>query len=114
FTSLLHLSVWNRTKQVQPNRAFSRTSTFSQKSQAMSGGTPFRYPKYVWSPAGGWWAQNANWKRNTKVAALVMVCCCIPVFLTSIKLERRPQPPTRHILSQKWCKHAKEDDPSLQ
>ena len=48
---------------------------------------PFRYPKYVWSPAGGWWAQNANWKRNTKVAALVMVCCCIPVFLTSIKLE---------------------------
>ena len=24
-----------------------------------------RYPKHVWSPAGGWYAQPANWKRNT-------------------------------------------------
>ncbi|KNB46502.1 hypothetical protein JH06_0109 [Blastocystis sp. subtype 4] len=81
----------------------------------MSGGTVgmFMFDHYVWSPAGGWWGQNVNWKRNTKIAAVVAFACCIPVFMASINLERRPIAPTRHILSQKWCKHAKEDDPSL-
>ncbi|OAO16634.1 hypothetical protein AV274_1631 [Blastocystis sp. ATCC 50177/Nand II] len=80
----------------------------------MSGGTPFRYPKYVWSPAGGWWGQNANWRRNTRIAAVVMVALSIPVFIASANMERRPIPPVRHIPSQYWCKHAKEDDPRLQ
>ena len=30
------------------------------------------YPKHVWSPAGGWYSQPANWKANTAVCALVM------------------------------------------
>lgn len=25
------------------------------------------YPKSVWSPAGGWWHDPVNWKRNTMV-----------------------------------------------
>ncbi|KAL9131617.1 MAG: hypothetical protein Q9217_000505 [Psora testacea] len=25
------------------------------------------YPKHVWSPSGGWYAQPANWKSNTAV-----------------------------------------------
>lgn len=25
----------------------------------------FAYPKYVWSPAGGWWCNPRHWKRNT-------------------------------------------------
>lgn len=25
------------------------------------------YPKHVWSPAGGWYSQPANWKANTAV-----------------------------------------------
>ncbi|KAL3955305.1 hypothetical protein ACCO45_010868 [Purpureocillium lilacinum] len=32
-----------------------------------------RYPKHVWSPAGGWYAQPANWRANTLVAGAVLV-----------------------------------------
>ena len=32
----------------------------------------FSYPKHVWSPAGGWYAQPANWKQNTAVVGVVM------------------------------------------
>ena len=31
-----------------------------------------RYPKHVWSPAGGWYAQPANWRANTLIAGAVM------------------------------------------
>jgi hypothetical protein len=31
----------------------------------MGGGRQFVYPKWVWSPAGGWWANPTHWKRNT-------------------------------------------------
>lgn len=30
------------------------------------------YPKHVWSPAGGWYAQPANWRGNTLVAGAVI------------------------------------------
>ncbi|CBK19845.2 uncharacterized protein [Blastocystis hominis] len=43
-----------------------------------------------------------------------MVALCIPVFMTSKNMERRPLAPFRHIPSQYWCKHAKEDDPRLE
>jgi hypothetical protein len=33
----------------------------------MGGGRRYHYPKWVWSPAGGWWASPANWKRNTAI-----------------------------------------------
>ncbi|CAK7568312.1 MAG: hypothetical protein SEPTF4163_006299 [Sporothrix epigloea] len=39
----------------------------------MGGGPKIPYPKHVWSPAGGWYAQPANWKRNTVVAGLAVV-----------------------------------------
>ena len=35
----------------------------------------FDYPKYVWSPSGGWWCNPRHWKRNTMYAFLV--CCHI-------------------------------------
>lgn len=31
----------------------------------MGGGRRFEYPKWVWTPAGGWWANPKNWKANT-------------------------------------------------
>ncbi|CAN0542460.1 unnamed protein product, partial [Scytosiphon promiscuus] len=34
----------------------------------MGGGRHFHFPKHVWSPAGGWWANPPNWKRNTGFA----------------------------------------------
>mmetsp|Transcript_25416 Transcript_25416/g.37476 ORF Transcript_25416/g.37476 Transcript_25416/m.37476 type:complete len:81 (-) Transcript_25416:123-365(-) len=36
----------------------------------MGGGRRFPFPKYVWTPYGGWWADPKNWKRNT---AFVMI-----------------------------------------
>ncbi|CAK7198535.1 hypothetical protein SEUCBS139899_001198 [Sporothrix eucalyptigena] len=38
----------------------------------MGGGPKIPYPKHVWSPAGGWYAQPANWKRNTAIAGLAV------------------------------------------
>ncbi|KAF8876837.1 hypothetical protein BD779DRAFT_1559300 [Infundibulicybe gibba] len=34
----------------------------------MGGGARYPYPKYVWSPAGGWWTRPSNWKSNTAIA----------------------------------------------
>lgn len=32
----------------------------------------YSYPKHVWSPAGGWYAQPANWRGNTLIAGAVI------------------------------------------
>jgi hypothetical protein len=37
----------------------------------MGGGRRFEYPKWVWSPAGGWWANPTHWKRNTMIYGVV-------------------------------------------
>jgi hypothetical protein len=68
----------------------------------------------VWSPAGGWWNNEPhNWERNTGFAFLALAGAAYTVFTVSSSLERRPQPPVRHIPSQLWCKHAEQDDPAL-
>ncbi|KND90468.1 hypothetical protein TOPH_05007 [Tolypocladium ophioglossoides CBS 100239] len=38
----------------------------------MGGGGKIPYPKHVWSPAGGWYAQPANWRGNTLIAGAIM------------------------------------------
>ncbi|ORZ36775.1 hypothetical protein BCR44DRAFT_1375059, partial [Catenaria anguillulae PL171] len=42
--------------------------------------TPF--PRYVYSPMGGWWSQPKNWKSNTAVVAggLVLITSLIWKF----------------------------------
>jgi hypothetical protein len=35
--------------------------------------TRCRYPKHVWSPAGGWYTQPKNWKVNTAVMLTAVV-----------------------------------------
>lgn len=37
----------------------------------MAGGHHFPYPKWVWSPAGGWWAKPKHWKRDTVIFYVV-------------------------------------------
>jgi hypothetical protein len=69
--------------------------------------------KQVWTPYGGWWATPAAWKRNTAIAHVGVFCVCAAIFSISSDKERRPIAPYKHIPSQMWCKHAKEDDPSL-
>lgn len=67
----------------------------------------------VWSPAGGWWPTPVAWKRNTAICAFSICILSSMVFKVSAEKERRPIAPYKHIPSQRWCKHAKEDDPSL-
>ncbi|XP_057299355.1 uncharacterized protein LOC130629979 [Hydractinia symbiolongicarpus] len=40
----------------------------------------FDYPKYVWSPTGGWWCQPRNWKRNTAIAFIASALISIPII----------------------------------
>lgn len=47
----------------------------------MGGGRRFPYPKYVWSPAGGWWANPAHWKRNTAIFAVLSYSFVYCVYL---------------------------------
>ncbi|KAL4130538.1 hypothetical protein PRIC2_006534 [Phytophthora ramorum] len=49
----------------------------------MSGGGEYPYPKYTWSPAGGWWAKTKNWQRKTGVALVVLVAAAAPLALYS-------------------------------
>ncbi|KAG7357260.1 hypothetical protein IV203_001948 [Nitzschia inconspicua] len=79
----------------------------------MGGGGWYYVPK-VWTPYGGWWADPKHWKRSTSMAGVAVGFSFLYLFSVSIERERRPIAPASHIPSQKWCKYAKVDDPSLQ
>jgi hypothetical protein len=80
----------------------------------MGGAPQMPYPKWVWSPAGGWYNYYPkNWQRNAAIAAVVYASITFCVFQISAARERRPVSPVRPIPSQRWCAHAHEDDPSL-
>ncbi|KAL0078083.1 hypothetical protein J3Q64DRAFT_1293866 [Phycomyces blakesleeanus] len=59
----------------------------------------YPYPKQVWSPAGGWWAQPKTWKSNTAIAALGMIVTLGAVWSVSAEKEKRYQQPKRWIPS---------------
>ena len=78
------------------------------------GAVRFPYPKWVWSPAGGWWVQPKNGTRNTAIALGVWAVILGFTAKFSAANERRYLPPLDYpIPSQHWCKHAVEDDPRL-
>ena len=49
--------------------------------------------KHVWSPAGGWYAQPANWKRNTFVLGSMMFGLVGVVWMVGARLEHRDKMP---------------------
>ncbi|KAH7327922.1 hypothetical protein B0I35DRAFT_416057 [Stachybotrys elegans] len=82
----------------------------------MGGGGKIPYPKHVWSPAGGWYAQPHNWKANTVVAGAVMFGIVLCTWKFSAEREewtRKPEPgewyPSRHWSKQliAWDKEDK-------
>lgn len=52
-----------------------------------------RYPKEVWSPAGGWYAQPANWKANTAIIGAAVVGIVAATWSLSAERERRDKMP---------------------
>ena len=79
--------------------------------KGMGAGPPMPYPKWVWTPVGGWYTQHKNWKRNTALMYGAWAVLAVVVFRVSARNERRFSPPDRPIPSQMWCKYANVDDP---
>ena len=80
------------------------------------GAAVFPYPKWVWSPAGGWYCNPTNWKRNTAICLGVWGVILAVTFKTSASVERAYKAPSEVAYptpSQYWRKHAVEDDPRL-
>ncbi|ORX68047.1 glycoside hydrolase [Linderina pennispora] len=77
--------------------------------------SPKPYPKQVWSPAGGWWAQPKSWKRNTVIVGLGAAAVVAFVFKKSAELEERTIYPRVWTPSMMWSKQFKNnDDPNFQ
>lgn len=72
----------------------------------MGGGPRVPYPKHIWSPAGGWYTQPANWKRNTAIAGLVMFGITAAAWKLSAELEYRHKMPEpgRFVPSRYWSR----------
>ncbi|EFX02682.1 hypothetical protein CMQ_2611 [Grosmannia clavigera kw1407] len=72
----------------------------------MGGGPKIPYPKHVWSPSGGWYAQPANWKRNTAIAGVAVFAITAVVWKIDGELEYRSKMPEpgRFFPSRYWSK----------
>ncbi|KAJ6498833.1 hypothetical protein C8R45DRAFT_95976 [Mycena sanguinolenta] len=70
----------------------------------MGGGARYPYPKFVWSPAGGWWSQPANWKMNTFIVScgMALVCGAIIRGVAHREAELAGEPLERRRLSTIW------------
>lgn len=55
----------------------------------------YRYPKHVWSPAGGWYSQPANWKANTAIMGGVILAVLAATWNLSANLEYRERFPEK-------------------
>ncbi|KAJ1920716.1 hypothetical protein H4219_001115 [Mycoemilia scoparia] len=80
----------------------------------MGGAVQKPYPKEVWSPAGGWWSNPKQWKRNTAIVGAGLFTTLAFVWYKSAQLERRTQYPRGWIPSMLWSKQFKENDPNFQ
>ncbi|KXH66847.1 hypothetical protein CSAL01_01858 [Colletotrichum salicis] len=84
----------------------------TENTVKMGGGPKVPYPKHVWSPAGGWYAQPANWKRNTAVVGAVMAGVVAVLWKISAEKEVRYVMPQegRFFPSRYWSKQLIEYD----
>ncbi|KAK2787402.1 hypothetical protein FQN53_005313 [Emmonsiellopsis sp. PD_33] len=81
----------------------------------MGGGGKIRYPTHVWSPAGGWYSQPANWKANTAIIGLVGFGIAAMAFSVSAQKEIRTKFPEqgRFFPSRWWSKQIVEHEKEL-
>ena len=52
----------------------------------MGGGKKFDYPKYVWTPYGGWWPNARSWRRNSLFTFFGFVAITIPIVMVDLSL----------------------------
>ena len=53
------------------------------------GAKHFEYPKYVWSPSGGWWSNPRAWRKNTVCAFVIGGALTGIMWYISAQLEVR-------------------------
>ncbi|QKX62353.1 uncharacterized protein TRUGW13939_09512 [Talaromyces rugulosus] len=72
----------------------------------MGGGPKIPYPKEVWSPAGGWYAQPGNWKANTAIMFATIFGIAAATWSLSAEREHRDRMPEpgRFFPSRNWSK----------
>ncbi|KAF2503086.1 hypothetical protein BU16DRAFT_612652 [Lophium mytilinum] len=77
----------------------------------MAGGK-IPYPKHVWSPAGGWYSQPANWKANTAIMSGVVIGITAIAWSISAEREFRNKMPEqgRFFPSRYWSKQIREHE----
>ncbi|TMW65069.1 hypothetical protein Poli38472_009236 [Pythium oligandrum] len=73
--------------------------TTSPQTEDMGGVDKYPYPKYTWSPAGGWWLETKNWRTKTGVALGVMALVALPLALHSSRTHVKYPSPERRKLS---------------
>ena len=61
--------------------------SFRSTARRLGGGGHFHHPKYVWSPAGGWWGNTAKGPRNTVIAAAMIVGTSSLIYLLGESLQ---------------------------
>merc|ERR1711998_551825 len=77
--------------------------TREREVQVMGGGPRFPVPKWVWTPAGGWWNYNPpNASRNFSLVLAGSAGLLLMVHRLSASNEVFHQMPTRSIPSERW------------
>ncbi|KAF2744416.1 hypothetical protein M011DRAFT_408662 [Sporormia fimetaria CBS 119925] len=81
----------------------------------MGGGGKIFYPKQVWSPAGGWYCQPANWKANTAIMGLVLTGIVGLTWNLSAEREYRDKMPAPGFFpSRYWSRQIREYDQKME
>ncbi|QSZ35660.1 hypothetical protein DSL72_006782, partial [Monilinia vaccinii-corymbosi] len=115
---LAHFAIDSKWAAAAKSRKFSRHDTPTWREQSAQRAiiliTIFhgRYPKHVWSPAGGWYAQPSNWKANTAIMMTVIVGITAGMWKLSAEREYRTKFPEegRFFPSRYWSKQIKEHE----
>ncbi|EGF84374.1 hypothetical protein BATDEDRAFT_22366 [Batrachochytrium dendrobatidis JAM81] len=68
------------------------------------GGERAPYPKWVWTPYGGWWTHPKHAFRNSLVHSGIILGLCVCIFKFSAEHETRHKYPKVWIPSMLWAK----------
>nr|KAJ3422853.1 hypothetical protein HK105_005937 [Polyrhizophydium stewartii] len=78
--------------------------TIEQTTPQAGGGAHFPYPKWVWTPYGGWWTNPKNRAFNSLVTGSIVLASAAILFKISAEVETRHRYPRVWIPSMLWSK----------
>ena len=76
-----------KTTSSRPPNDGTMSGVFRKTLTRLGGGGQFPHPKYVWSPAGGWWGNTKDGPRNTVIAAGIVVATSGAIWSLGSSLE---------------------------